>query len=112
MAIKKGQSQPELTLESLIDACPIRMMYCDPITLCLFEDPVIAADKQTHERASIQAHIDECARKGKPLVSPLSNAPMAPTIMPTVTMKQFVEMYVEGKKAELKRILEQQQQGK
>jgi len=47
-----------------------------PLSLCLFEDVVMAMDGISYSRQSIQAHIDFCKEKGKPLTSPMTGEGM------------------------------------
>lgn len=46
--------------------------FIRPLSLCLFEDAVVAMDGITYSRKSIQAHIDFCVEKGMPLTSPMT----------------------------------------
>lgn len=69
-----------------------------PLSLCLLEDVVIAMDGISYSRRSIQAHIDYCVEKGKPLTSPMTGERMEGMLVPDV-MGRSME-YVQGKKRE------------
>ncbi len=72
-------------------------MFIDPISLGLLEDPVVAMDYHTYSRASIQGHIDHCARKGAELLSPLTGLSMGATLMPNFSMRSGMADYVDGR---------------
>ncbi len=71
------------------------------ISLCLLEDPVFTSDGQTYSRQCIQDHMDHCARKGKPLTSPMTNLPIEPTLTENVMARRLVSNYVQEKRKEL-----------
>ena len=52
-----------------------------PLTLDIFTDPVLAEDKHTYERASIEMWFAEKA-KNPPLTSPLTRQPMGRKLIP------------------------------
>ena len=52
----------------------------------------------TYSRASIEAHIDYCASKGKPLSSPLTGEEMAPGLMANVLVRRLVCVCAEQKR--------------
>ena len=77
----------------------------------VLEDPVIAMDHQTYNRATITQHIDWCVSKGKPVTSPLTNEPMEVDLMPNLLVRRLVSDYVEEKKRQWREQQQQQQQG-
>ncbi len=68
----------------------------DPITYRLLEDPALAADGQTSSRASIQAHIDWCTEKGKPVTSPMTGEEMEARLVPNGYVRRVVEEFLAG----------------
>ena len=72
-----------------------------PLSLCLLEDVVIAMDGISYSRRSIQAYIDYCAEKGKPLTSPMTGEKMEGMLVPNVMARAMVLNYVQKKKEEL-----------
>lgn len=64
-------------------------------------DPVTAADSfLPYERTHLEAHIAFAESKGKPLLSPLTNLPMAPMFIPSIYVKRQVQAYMEEKRRE------------
>ncbi len=94
--------------EYLLQGCPDD--YICPLSLGLLEDPVIAMDGQTYSNASITAHIDHCASKGKPLFSPMSNESMEVGLVPNVLVRRMVSDYLEAKRKEWQEMQQGQQQ--
>jgi hypothetical protein len=64
-----------------------------PITHDLFEDPVVAADGHTYERAAIQTQITSGNRR-----SPMTNARLSHT---TLTANRTVKKFVDAHRAML-----------
>ena len=59
----------------------------------VFDDPVIADDNHTYERAYIEGYFASC--KGR-VISPLTNEPLANTqLRPNLQLRKVVEAYVE-----------------
>ncbi|KOO53593.1 hypothetical protein Ctob_016129 [Chrysochromulina tobinii] len=59
----------------------------------IFDDPVIADDNHTYERAYIEGYFASC--KGR-VISPLTNEPLANTqLRPNLQLRKVVEAYVE-----------------
>jgi len=61
-----------------------------PLSLSLMLDPVAAADSFSYERKHLEAHIAFAESKGKPLLSPLTNLPIAPIFVPSMYVKRQV----------------------
>lgn len=74
-------------------------MLC-PLSLSSLRDPVTATDSFSYERTHLEAHIAFAESKGKPLLSPLTNLPMAPMFIPSMYVKRQVQAYVEEKRRE------------
>lgn len=68
-----------------------REEYCCPLTLQLFEDPVVAADGHTYDREAIEQWFDRCHAKGQPYTSPLTNARLdTRTVYPNHTLRMVL----------------------
>jgi hypothetical protein len=69
--------------------------YLCPLSLSLFEDPVIAMDGISYSRGAIQAHLDFCREKGKVLTSPMTGERMEGLLVPNVMARRMVLEYLE-----------------
>lgn len=107
-----GEEEEEpFDMESyLLDGAPEE--YICPLSLCLFEDVVMAMDGISYSRHSIQAHVDFCKEKGKALTSPMTGEMMEPTLVPNVMARRMVSEYVRGKTRELERKKEERGGGR
>ena len=70
----------QVFLDTLCDSCSC------PITLLLYNDPVIASDGYTYERKALLEHF---ATNGQ--TSPMTNAPMPRAVVPNRAIRQLVE---------------------
>ena len=104
--------EEEVTLESLIEACPRKSDFSCLSSLDVLKDPVTAMDGRTYSRVSIHAHMDWCASQGKPFFSPISSEPMESILVPSGNMRSLVAEYVKEKEALLKQVRELQQKQK
>jgi hypothetical protein len=66
----------------------------------LFEDVVMAMDGISYSRKYIQAHIDFCKERGKPLTSPMTGEGMEEFLVPNVMARRMVLDHVQEKKGE------------
>jgi hypothetical protein len=70
--------------------------YC-PISLDIMDDPVIASDDHTYERASILRHIANNIHLKLPQVSPLTRKPLDPTsLRSNHSIKKLIETFKEN----------------
>lgn len=79
----------------------LESFFC-PITKELMQDPVIAADGFTYERLAIDTWIKTQLRKGKVVLSPMTNEPLAHyDLKPNKTLKSAIGTYNEHKIGEV-----------
>jgi hypothetical protein len=72
--------------------------FYDPITLDLMNDPVLAEDGKTYDRASIEKWIQVCTRNRKPINSPLTNIPFTTCLLtPNLELKREIEVFKTSK---------------
>jgi len=112
----KGEEEAEEEKEEpfdmegyLLDGAPED--YICPLSLFLFEVAVIAQDGITYSRHSIQAHVDFCKEKGKPLMSPMTGEMMEPTLVPNVIARRMVSEYGREKEMEVGRKRKEEEGG-
>jgi hypothetical protein len=67
--------------------------YLCPITKVIMEDPVVASDGHTYDRASIENWINQCTRYSRPVVSPLTRDPLTDVLTPNHALKRLIEDY-------------------
>lgn len=60
------------------------------ISLTLMTDPVVCMDQHTYNRSDLEEWFATCRRKGQPITSPTTNAPMGEYYMPTSNMKSMI----------------------
>ena len=83
----------------LEETSPPDDMLC-PLSLSLMRDSVTAADSYSYERTDLEAQIVFAESKGRPLVSPMTNLPMASVFDPSMYVKRQVQEFVEEKRRE------------
>jgi len=103
MAPGKGEAGAESTSESeaankrrksAMDEI-VKEFIC-PISLELPVEPVTAEDGRVYNRADIQKHIDNA----EDLKSPVTGAPMGPTLVPAVQVQNSLHALIEGGEVE------------
>ena len=70
------------------NAAELGESLCCPITQQLLIDPVVVSSGQTYERNAIVRHMKTSAK------CPLTNQPIAPTLVPNWLVKKLVDEYV------------------
>eukprot|EP00562_Extubocellulus_spinifer_P023367 CAMPEP_0178632020 /NCGR_PEP_ID=MMETSP0698-20121128/11314_1 /TAXON_ID=265572 /ORGANISM="Extubocellulus spinifer, Strain CCMP396" /LENGTH=269 /DNA_ID=CAMNT_0020271473 /DNA_START=40 /DNA_END=849 /DNA_ORIENTATION=+ len=78
--------------KSVIDA--VAKEFICPISLELPVEPVTAEDGRVYNRADIQKHIDNADDDN--LRSPVTGAPMGPTLVPAVQVQNTLHALIEG----------------
>jgi len=74
-----------------------RGLQC-PLSLSVLRDPVTAADGHTYERALLQQWMDDSQARGAPLLSPLTNLPLAhPNLVPNHALKMLLQEHHQRK---------------
>jgi hypothetical protein len=68
-----------------------------PIFLGLLTEPVLCMDTHTYQRASIEEWMESRRKKGQPIISPKTQAPMAEVIIFNQVIKTQVVEYIEAK---------------
>jgi hypothetical protein len=73
-----------------------------PLSLELFQHPVVAMDSHMYEKAALEAWVAKCKSKGQPLLSPKTNAPMPEGMVFVQAIETQVLEYIEMKTKEWK----------
>ena len=72
--------------------------YLCPISLALMTDPVVCMDQQTYNRSDLEEWFATCRRKGQPITSPTTNAPMGEFYILNQSVKGMILEWVQRRK--------------
>ena len=71
--------------------------YCCCLSKKLMEDPVLAADGMTYERAVIEAYFQNCRDSQRDIVSPHNGGPLVHTFLaPNIAIRILIEDWCSG----------------
>lgn len=75
----------------------LRKTICCPVTHDVMQDPVVAADGHTYERAAIERSLAAKA------CSPMTNNPMGPELIPNIAVRALIDATLEKIKKGIKK---------